>query len=102
VTTMDLKPTGRQGSEPCPADCFDCIEACPVGAIERTGKVDHNLCIRYSTSNPLVAHLAGDRKTKESFSFERVLNTVGVDDHASYLCFKCLKVCPLNNRTSPG
>jgi len=98
VTTMDLEPTGRQDSEPCPADCFECIEACPAGAIERTGKVDHNLCIRYSTSNPLVAHLVGDRKTKESFSFETLLNTLGVDDHSSYLCFECLKVCPLNNR----
>lgn len=98
VTTLDLEPTGRQNDEPCPPGCFDCIEACPVHAIGRTGKVNHNLCLRYSTSNPLAAHLAQDLKTRDSPTFERLLNTVGVDDHASYLCFKCLKVCPLNQK----
>lgn len=102
VTTLDLEPTGKQSDELCPPGCFDCIQACPVQAIARTGKVNHNLCLRYSTSNPLAAHLAQDLKTRDSPTFERLLNTVGVDDHASYLCFKCLKVCPLNNRTSPG
>jgi len=99
VTALDLEPTGKLEAELCPADCFDCIEACPVNAIEKTGKVDHNKCLRCSTSNPLVAHLAKDPRTKEKFSFETILNTVGIDDHATYRCFKCLKVCPLNNRS---
>jgi epoxyqueuosine reductase QueG len=99
VTTLDLEPTGRLKGELCPADCFDCIDVCPVDAIEKTGKVNHNECIRLSTSNPLLAHLAKDRDTKQSFSFEALLNTVAIDDHARYLCFKCLKVCPLNNRS---
>lgn len=99
VTTLNLEPTGKLDGELCPADCFDCIEACPVNAIEKTGKVDHNKCLRCSTSNPLLAHLAKDPGTKEKFSFETILNTVGIDDHASYRCFKCLKVCPLNNRS---
>jgi epoxyqueuosine reductase QueG len=98
VTTLDLEPSGKIEAELCPPDCFDCIQVCPVNAIERTGKVDHNRCIRYSTSNPLLTHLAKDRDTKENFPFERLLNTVGVDDHGSYQCFKCLKVCPLNDR----
>jgi epoxyqueuosine reductase QueG len=97
VTTLDLEPTGSQHGEPCPPDCFDCIEACPVHAIDRTGKVDHKLCIRYSISNPLAAHLVRDLKTRDTLTFERLLNTVGVDDHASYQCFKCLEVCPLNH-----
>ena len=96
VTTLDLEPNEKQEGELCPQDCFDCIEACPAKAIERTGKVDHNLCIRYSTSNPLLAHLVKDPHTIEGFPFERLLNTVGIDDHGSYLCFECLKVCPLN------
>jgi epoxyqueuosine reductase QueG len=98
VTTMDLKPTDKIDKELCPPDCFDCVKACPVHAIEKTGKVNHNLCIRYSTSNPLLAHLVKDRDKKQKVPFEMLLNTVGVDDHGSYLCFKCLKVCPLNNR----
>jgi len=100
VTTLDLKPTGKLEGDPCPPGCFDCVQVCPVHAIEKTGKVDHNLCLRYSTSNPLVAHLARDSDTKEHFSFETLLNTAGVDDHSSYSCFECLRACPLNQRFS--
>jgi len=98
VTTADLEPTEKLSDEPCPSDCFKCIDACPANAIGKTGKVDHNLCMRYSGANPLLAHLLEDRAVREKFSFETLLNTVAVDDHGSYLCFKCLKVCPLNRR----
>jgi epoxyqueuosine reductase QueG len=98
VTTCLLETTGKFSDELCPSDCYDCIEVCPVNAIEKTGKVDHNVCIRYSGANPLMAHLLGDREIKEKFSFETILNTVGVDDHGSYLCNSCVKVCPLNRK----
>lgn len=96
ITTIDLEPTEKLNDELCPANCCDCVEACPTNAIEKTGKVDHNLCIRYSSANPLLAHLLRDQAVKERFSFETMVNTVAVDDHGSYLCFQCLKVCPLN------
>jgi epoxyqueuosine reductase QueG len=98
LTTLDLEPTQKLRNDLCPPDCFDCIEACPVNAIKKTGKVDHNLCIRYSGANPLMALVLGDRNVKEKFSFETIVNTVGVDDHGSYLCLECLKACPLNKR----
>lgn len=98
ITTLDLESTQKFHDDLCPPYCFDCIEACPVNAINKTGKVDHNLCIRYSGSNPLMALALGDRSVKEKFSFETIINTVGVDDHGSYLCLECLKACPLNNR----
>ena len=98
LTTLDLKPTQKVCDDLCPPDCLDCIEACPVNAINKMGKVDHNLCIRYSGANPLMALVLGDRNVKEKFSFETIVNTVGVDDHGSYLCLECLKSCPLNNR----
>jgi len=98
ITTVGLEPTEKLSDELCPADCFYCIEACPAGAIEKKGKVDHNSCIRYSSANPLLAHLLGDQAAKERFSFETMVNTVGIDDHGTYLCFECQKVCPLNNR----
>lgn len=96
VTTMKLKPTGKIREEPCPEGCFACGEACPAGAIAKTGKVDHNLCIRRSGSNPLLSHLLRDREAKDRFPMETLLNTVAVDDHGSYTCFECVKVCPLN------
>lgn len=96
VTTMALEPTGKLTEEVCPPGCLDCIHACPANAIEMTGKVDHGLCIRNSGANPLLSHLLKDREVKENFSFETLLNTVAVDDHGSYTCFECLKICPLN------
>ncbi len=98
ITTAELAPTGRPGGEPCPSDCADCIEACPVNAIAKGGKVNHDLCMRHANSSPLLAHLLGDPAVRERFSFETMLNTVSVDDHASYSCLECVRVCPLNSR----
>ena len=97
VTTLALEPNEKVTDQLCPFDCVDCIEMCPVDAIEDTGKVDHNACIRHSGANPLMAHLLEDQKVKERFSFDTIVNTAGVDDHGTYSCHKCLKVCPLNN-----
>jgi epoxyqueuosine reductase QueG len=98
VTTLALKPSKKLSDEICPSECFDCVNVCPVQAIEQTGNVDHNACIRYLGDNPLMSQLLSDKKMKERFSFETIVNTVGVDDHGTYSCNECLKVCPLNNR----
>jgi epoxyqueuosine reductase QueG len=98
VTTMHLEPTEKLGGEPCPSDCFDCMDVCPANAIEKTGEVNHSSCMGYANASPLLTHVLSDPAVKERFSFETVMNTVGTDDHASYSCFKCLKVCPLNDR----
>ena len=96
VATTDLEPTGKLTEDPCPPGCLDCVNVCPVNAIAETGKVDHNLCIRYSGANPLLTHLLEDPAAKQRFPFETIVNTVGVDDHGAYTCNSCLKVCPLN------
>lgn len=98
VTTMELEPSEKLSGEICPPDCFECINACPVKAVRKTGKVNHGACMSYANSNPLLAHLLGDRSWKEKFSFEILMNTVGVDDHSSYSCYECLKACPLNKK----
>lgn len=36
-------------------------------------------------------------RVPEDFFPETIVNTVGVDDHGTYSCNECLKVCPLNN-----
>lgn len=95
ITTAKLTPTEKCTNTVCPPDCFECIQACPVRAIGKTGKVDHNTCIRYAHENPLLHHLLHDNPR---FSFETLVNTAGVDDHGTYLCFNCMKACPLNKR----
>nr|MDO8079540.1 hypothetical protein [Candidatus Freyarchaeota archaeon] len=98
ITAVDLEPTEKISGEICPPDCFNCINVCPANAIGKTGKVDHNLCMRYANSNPLLVHLLADQSLREKISFETIMNTVGVDDHSSYSCFECLKACPLNKK----
>lgn len=93
ITTKQLNPAKRMKKELCPSNCVECLRACPVTAISETGKVDHNLCIRHAHENPLLQHLLHD---KGEFSFETLVNTVGVDDHGTYLCFECMRACPLN------
>ncbi len=60
--------------------------------------VNHNLCIRNSTSNSLLALKLGDQEVGKNYSFEMLLNTIAVDDHGAYSCIECLKACPLNSR----
>jgi epoxyqueuosine reductase len=96
ITTLDLEASEETNWQGCPSACRECVDACPVRAIDDTGEVDHNTCIRASGANPLLVHLLRDSAIKERFDFETILNTVGVDDHGAYTCFKCLAVCPLN------
>ena len=99
ITTAALPSTKTSHKDICPPDCFECVKACPVNAIDETGKVDHNKCIRHAHENPLLHHLLQE-KSRE-FSFETMVNTVGVDDHGTYMCFECVKACPLNNPGQP-
>ena len=97
VTTAPLTATEKMKDEVCPPECSDCLSICPANAIAKAGKVNHNLCMRYSLASPLMEHLLGDPSAKEKYSFETIMNLVGVDDHGSYTCSKCLKACPLND-----
>ena len=98
VTALELEPDEKLSEDVCPSDCFDCIDVCPTKAIKRTGKVDHNLCIRYSSSNPLLALALRNQEIRKHYSFDTLLNTIAVDDHGVYSCFECLRACPLNSR----
>jgi epoxyqueuosine reductase QueG len=97
ITTLRLEPSEQTDFQGCPTACRKCVDACPAGAIGETGKVHHNQCIRTSGANPLLSHLLRDAGTRDKFDFETIVNTVSVDDHGAYTCFKCLEVCPLND-----
>jgi epoxyqueuosine reductase QueG len=97
ITTKVFSPSKKIKESICPSDCKECIDSCPVGAISMSGKVDHNKCIRYSSSNPLFTLILKDGELKKKFAFDTILNTVGVDDHGTYECLECIIQCPLNN-----
>jgi len=98
LSTAPLPPSVKCADDPCPSDCFDCVDACPVHAIARGGGVDHAACMRFANASPLLENVLRDRTAREKFPFETILNTVAVDEHATYSCNACMKVCPLNRK----
>jgi len=98
IATLEIEPAEKIKGDICPPNCYDCVDACPVKAIKKMGKVDHNLCIRHSSSNPLLALVLDSQSVRKSYSFDKILNTVAVDDHGTYSCFECLRACRLNAR----
>jgi epoxyqueuosine reductase len=95
ITSADLEasvqPEGN--SKGCPDDCFVCQESCPVGAIEKNGRVDRIACIKHSMKSPIFSHLmkAGGISPEEVESLNHVS---GVDDHSTYECLACVSTCP--------
>lgn len=95
VTTAVLPeiswPEQKDGG--CPEDCHVCQENCPVGAIDKIGKVDRLACVKYSQKTPIFSYLM---KTKTFYPADvPMLNQVtGVDDHSMYTCIKCVSSCP--------
>ena len=84
----------------CPADCFICQEQCPVGAIDKKGRVDRLACIEHSMKSPLFSYLM---KTKAFDTSEAGLinHVTGVDDHSMYTCIKCVSMCPYTTKQIP-
>ena len=96
ITSAALEATVRPDLERqgCPDECFVCQERCPVGAIEKNGRVDRIACIRHSMKSPIFSHLmkAGGIPLEEVESLNQV---TGVDDHSTYECLACVSSCPL-------
>lgn len=96
VTTARLPEESHKGNGDvgCPEGCTLCQDACPVKAIEPSGKVDRLKCIRHSMKSPLFIHLLKSGEVKESDA-ELVNHVSGVDDHSMYTCIACVAACPL-------
>lgn len=96
ITTAQFAPTAMKQDLICPAECSKCIAACPVKAIDETGKVDHIKCLGKANANPITEHLLRDETSKAKYSFDDIMNLTAVDDHSTYSCFECVRACPLN------
>ena len=77
----------------CPEDCFVCQKECPVGAIERNGKVDSVACVKHSMKSPIFSYLMSSKRYKVSDA-QMVNHVTAVDDHSMYTCIKCVSTCP--------
>lgn len=95
VTTAALPEMTRpdQKNIGCPKDCHVCQENCPVGAIDKIGKVDRFACVIYSQKTPIFSYLM-KTKTFDPADVPMLNHVTGVDDHAMYTCIKCVSTCP--------
>jgi epoxyqueuosine reductase QueG len=95
VTTASLPVVAwpKKDEKGCPENCFACQEQCPVGAIEKSGKVDRVACTQHSSKSPIFSYLM---KTKQiNHEDVKMMNHLtAVDDHSMYRCIKCVSVCP--------
>lgn len=96
VTTARLPVLNSSESREkgCPDGCFVCRDACPVKAIDHTGKVGRLKCMRHSIRSPLFLHLLKSGEIDEA-DIEMVNQVCGVDDHSMYTCIACVAACPL-------
>lgn len=79
----------------CPDECFVCQEQCPVGAIDKKGKVDRLACVKYSMKSPIFSYFM-KTKSFDASDAEMINHVTGVDDHSMYTCIKCVSMCPYN------
>ena len=95
LTTAELPALAWPNKEDagCPEGCSACQAACPVGAIERNGKVDRLACLKHSMRSPLFSYFM---KTKafDPSDVQMINHVTGVDDHSMYTCIKCVSMCP--------
>ncbi len=95
VTTASLPAMAwpEKNDKGCPDDCFVCQEQCPVSAIDKSGKVDRVVCIKYSMKSPIFSSFmkAADIGSKD---VQMINHLTAVDDHSMYQCIKCVSVCP--------
>jgi epoxyqueuosine reductase QueG len=99
LTTAAIRLPTHQPPLACPADCWRCIDACPVHAISRSGPVDHERCLRHSVRNPLLIEHIRNEALRTEYGFDLLLNTLGAEDHAMYTCIACVRACPKNYTT---
>ena len=95
VTTAKLSSKARpeKDEKGCPEDCFACQEQCPVKAIDKSGKVDRVVCIKYSMKSPIFSNLM-KASNFGSEDVQMINHVTAVDDHSMYQCIKCVSVCP--------
>jgi len=95
VTTASLPSMAwpEKDGKGCPEECCVCQEQCPVGAIDRSGRVDRVACIKYSMKSPIFSHFMGMNGMKPE-DMQMINHLTAVDDHSMYRCIKCVSVCP--------
>lgn len=99
LTTAELPVVAwpSRDDKGCPKDCYVCQENCPVGAIDRQGKVDRLACVKRSMKSPIFSYFM-KAKAFDPADAPMINHVTGVDDHSIYTCIKCVSSCPHESR----
>lgn len=95
VTTAALTPISfpEKDDKGCPADCSVCRQQCPVGAIDKNGKVNRIACLKHSMKSPIFSQFVRTLKPAPE-DMQMTNHVTAVDDHSWYTCIKCVSTCP--------
>jgi len=95
ITTASLPPMTwpEKDERGCPEECFACQEQCPVKAIEKSGKVDRIVCLKYSMKSPIFSSMMRTGEIPPQ-DVQMINHVTAVDDHSMYQCIQCVSVCP--------
>ncbi|RJP64497.1 MAG: epoxyqueuosine reductase [Candidatus Abyssobacteria bacterium SURF_17] len=77
----------------CPDDCFICVEKCPAGALDGTGKVNRLNCTATQAIAPISLMMTKEFSMKEHR--DMIVNVGAVDEHTWYRCNNCVVHCPI-------
>jgi epoxyqueuosine reductase QueG len=103
VTDLELAPTPRSGEDFC-LRCNLCVENCPAGALDEAGRTDVMKCMKNSQPYGLGADIgfwtefAGgtpeeQKELLRSERYARLRQAAHLGNQ--YMCFNCMKSCPV-------
>ncbi|RJP23299.1 MAG: epoxyqueuosine reductase [Candidatus Abyssobacteria bacterium SURF_5] len=93
VVTDAVLEEDRPLNERCPDDCSICVDKCPAGALDGTGKVNRINCTMTQALAPLSIMLMKEYSMKEHR--DMIVNMGAVDEHTWYRCNACVVHCPI-------
>ncbi len=103
VTDLELAPSPRSGEDYC-LHCGLCVQNCPSGALDEAGRTDVMKCMKHSQPYGLGADIAfwtevagGAPAEQQALLRSERYARLRLSAHLGnqYMCFNCLKSCPV-------
>lgn len=106
ITNIPLQPSPKSEQNLC-LHCNICVDECPGGALDQTGKTDIMKCIKHSQPYGLGANISfwssilsstpdEQKAMLLSDSYARIQQAAHLGNQ--YMCFNCMKTCPIGRR----
>lgn len=103
ITNLPLQPTPKSGQNLC-THCNLCVENCPARALDEEGKTDVIRCLSHSQPYGLMGDITfqlqrlgrspeDQKKMLMDEQYARLKQAAYLGNQ--YMCYNCLKVCPL-------